>query len=148
MASAFPQSLGSRQYYNMAKLLGFQLKYANGDTTPPLGLPSNYVIGIGELADFFNARDPKAPEVIIIPVIEGGNWEVDDIHLHANDLKGGLLWMLSVGTELVGDQSFAYRDMLTDMIHVADHHGMDFDERLDSAREVYNEETSNPEDND
>ena len=34
----------------------------------------------------------------------------------------------------------AIRDILTDMMHICKEQGIDFDERLESAREVYNEE--------
>ena len=44
------------------------------------------------------------------------------------------------GSQLIGDNRAAVRDILTDLMHFCEQEGLDFDERLEMAREVRGEE--------
>jgi hypothetical protein len=51
-----------------------------------------------------------------------------------------LLRIIKKSTVETGDDAFSFRDLLTDLRHVASHLGLDFDECVKGASEVYEEE--------
>ena len=58
----------------------------------------------------------------------------DDIRTPLDETLRG--YVKSAGTS----RSCAIRDLLTELMHVCDHSGVDFDSRLIAAREVYRQE--------
>ena len=59
----------------------------------------------------------------------------------SDDVQAGLLVLIRQHEKLAGtDKSGAFRDVLTDLMHVCDELGLAFDARLEGAREVYEEE--------
>ena len=51
-----------------------------------------------------------------------------------------LVALLEKDEEEVGSGQCVFRDMLTDMLHIADYMNLDWDYSVESAREVYEQE--------